>query len=139
MTTIAYKAGVLAADSLTTVNGMRDSFAQKIWQVGPLLIGGAGSSALCIQFYEWVKEGMEGQCPIRCDGANGFIVTPDDTIVTWGENGPWTSRGVEFCAFGSGERFALGAMAAGASAEEAVAAAIRFDVYSGGPIRTLAR
>lgn len=139
MTTIAYRRGVLAADSLTTSNGLRDSLAQKIHRVGPLLIGGAGVSALCIRFVEWVQAGMKGNSPWHGeDGGNSFIVMPDDTILVFGANGPWKVE-TDFYALGSGEQLALGAMAFGASAEQAVECAIRFDVFSGGPIRTLRR
>ena len=49
----------------------------------------------------------------------------------------WIVERGPYFAMGSGRDFALGAMAAGASAEEAVRAAIAHDVYSGGEVVTL--
>lgn len=139
LTSIAYRNGVLASDSLVTSNGMREGQAQKIHQVGPLLIAGAGASALCDQFVTWVRAGMKGDSPWQGhDCGNSMIVMPDDTILIYGEHGPWKSE-TDFYALGSGEQIALGAMAFGASAEQAIECAIRFDVFSGGPIRTLKR
>lgn len=139
MTTIAYRRGVLASDSLVTCNGLRDGYAQKIYRVGPLLVAGAGSAAICTRFVEWVRAGMKGESPwYGEDSGNSMIITPEDQIVVWGSSGSWVSDS-DFYALGSGERLALGAMAYGASAEEAVECAIRFDVYSGGPIKTVRR
>jgi 20S proteasome alpha/beta subunit len=139
MTTIAYKGGVMAADSLATCNGMRDSMALKVRRVGPLLIGGAGTAATCERFVDWVRKGMHGLSPWDGnEGGNSFIVLPDDTIVVFGQSGPWRVKS-DFYAMGSGEQIALGAMAHGATAEQAVEHAIRFDIHSGGPIRTVKR
>lgn len=139
MTTLAYRNGVIAADSLATSAGYRDGLVIKIRKIGPLLVGGVGTSAVCERFVDWVRKGMTGDSPwTGTDLGNSMIVTPDDTILVFGQNGPWRTRG-DFYAMGSGELLALGAMAHGASAAEAVAAAIRFDVHSGGPVRTLSR
>lgn len=139
MTTIAYKAGVLAADSLCTSNGFREGDALKIRKIGRLLVAGCGASARCERFFDWVAAGMNGESPwTGHDSGNSLIVLPDDTLVMFGENGPWPLQ-ADFYALGSGELIALGAMAAGASAAEAVAHAIRFDTRSGGPIRTISR
>jgi hypothetical protein len=139
VTTIAYRNGILASDSLATSNGLRDSHTQKIHKIGPLLVAGAGISAICTRFVQWVKDGMKGDSPWQGqDGGNSFIVMPDEVILVFGENGPWKVER-DFYALGSGEQVAIGAMAHGATAEEAVAHAITFDVYSGGPIRTLSR
>ncbi|UTC28589.1 hypothetical protein MARCHEWKA_00760 [Brevundimonas phage vB_BpoS-Marchewka] len=137
MTTIAFKDGVLAADSLVTSGGQRDGFSQKIWRHRRVLIGGAGCTAICHRFCEWVRGGMRGKCPVEgSNNANGFVITPDGTMVVWGSQGPWVNT-TGVVAFGSGGDLAMGAMLAGASAVEAVAAAIKLDIHSGGPIRSL--
>lgn len=139
MTTIAYRGGVLAADSLGTSGGYRDGHCVKIRKIGPLLIAGCGTSAICEQFVDWVKNGMNGDSPwTGKDAGNSLVVCPDDTMLVFGQNGPWRSYS-DFYALGSGELLALGAMAHGATAHQAVEAAIRFDCHSGGPIRTLTR
>lgn len=118
---------------------MRDGLAVKIRKIGPLLVAGAGATSRCSAFMDWVKAGMKGHSPwYGKDDGNSMIVTPDRRIVVFGESGQWLVDN-EFYAMGSGERFALGAMAHGACAAEAVQAAIRFDIYSGGPIRTVSQ
>lgn len=137
MTTVAYKAGVLAADSLVTSNGVRDGAARKIAKHKGMLLGGAGCWSTVTKFMDWVRAGAQGECPIETGGeANGFVVMPDGRFIMWSGRGPTTTESPYF-AFGSGREFALGAMAAGASAEEAVRVAIELDVYSGGPVTTL--
>lgn len=137
MTTIAFKDGVLASDSLVTSGGQRDGLTRKIWRHGRLLVGGAGSTSICHRFYEWVRAGMRGRCPVEgTNNANGFVIAPTGEVVVWGSQGPWLNT-TGMVAFGTGGDLAMGAMLAGASAEEAVAVAIKLDVHSGGPIRSL--
>lgn len=137
MTTIAFKDNVLASDSLVTSGGQRDGTSQKIWRHKGLLMGGAGCTALCHRFCEWVRTGMKGRCPIEGhNNANGFVIRPDGLMVIWGSQGPWINN-TRVVAFGSGSDLAMGAMLAGASAQDAVAHAITLDVNSGGPVRSL--
>jgi hypothetical protein len=136
VTTIAYRDGVLAADTLCTANGLRDDYATKIWRHGKVLIGGAGSRALCLKFRDWVVGGMEDDCPIQDnDDANGILVTPVG-VVCWSASGPWPVSS-PFYALGSGYQVAMGAMQVGATAEQAVEAALRWDTGSGGEVHTL--
>lgn len=81
---------------------------------------------------------MKGKSPIELEGggANGFVISPDGYIIVWGDHGPWRVDR-PFYALGSGSTVAMGAMQQGASAVEAVEAAIALDIYSGGPIRVL--
>lgn len=134
MTTIAYRDGVMAADSLTTCNGMRVAYVRKVWKCGRLLVGAAGDGALGRKFLQFVKDGIKDDGPFtgKTEG-NGVVITPDNKIVCWGTGGASVYDWPYF-ALGSGEAIATGALEAGATAEEAVAAAIRVDVHSGGPI-----
>lgn len=81
---------------------------------------------------------MKGKSPIEIEGggANGFVITPDGIILVWGDHGPWRVDR-PYYALGSGSAVALGAMQCGATAEQAVEAAIALDIYSGGPVRVL--
>lgn len=139
MTTIAYRDHVLAADTQVTSNGMIDGRCIKIRRMGPLLVAAGGAGSLCHQFFDWVKAGLHGDSPFtgKEDG-NGAIIMPDHRIVFWTGHGGTTVQG-PFWAMGSGERFAIGAMHTGASAEEAVLAACQADVYSSAPITVLRR
>ena len=133
MTTIAYRDGVLAADSLATCNGMRDGYGAKIWRVGRLLVGGAGSRAECLKFRDWVVAGMKGRPDIA--ETNAIVVSPEH-VVCWSEKGCWPVA-EPFYAIGSGYEIAIGAMAVGADAERAVHIAAQYDTRTGGDVITL--
>lgn len=70
------------------------------------------------------------------DHAHGYVFMPDDTIVWFHSQGVTHIR-APFWAAGSGDCFARGAMEMGATAEQAVAAAIKWDTGSGGPVTVL--
>lgn len=138
MTTIAYKDGVLAADTLATCNGYLEGRQTKIARVGKALVGAVGSTPMCNRFRGWVAAGMTGESPFEGkDEGNGIVVTPDGVIVVWSHLGPWAVQDRPYYALGSGEQIAVGAMAAGASAEEAVRIAMRHDTISGGDVMVL--
>lgn len=137
MTTIVYRNGVLAADSLTTSNGMRVGYAKKVRKIGGVLVGACGTSSLCERFFDWLRAGLKGDDPFRGnDDGNGLVVTPSGHVICFGKHGP--SR---YCwpyfTMGSGEQIATGALEMGASATEAVAAAISINVMSGGEIQSV--
>lgn len=136
MTCIAFKDGVLAADTLTTADGVRSGFAQKIFRAGRLRIGAAGSAPLIEKFRDWLAAGMVGDAPLHSDDAAFFVIAPSAPAVMWTQNGPWRIR-EPFWALGSGEHFAKGAMMAGASAEEAVLIAAQVCTGVGGRVMVL--
>lgn len=137
MTTIAYRDGVLAADTLVTANNMRSGFLTKIARQGRLLVGFCGRSANYEAFRNWLAAGMNGS--FKSEDGNVFVIPPEGPAIIWGDGDtPWRET-APFWALGSGEAPALGAMQAGASAEEAVKAAIALDVWSGGEITVLRR
>lgn len=141
MTTIAYRDGILAGDTLRTSNGMRDGFTRKVHKIGRLLIAACGTAALCAEFRSWVVAGLNGPSPFNDkkgdEGGNGLVIMPDGLAVIWGSSGPWALKQVPFVAMGSGEQVAMGAMAMGASAEQAVAAAMSLDTGSGGAVQSV--
>lgn len=139
MTTIAYRDGVLAADTLSTCNGMIETEVVKIWDHKGYLGGAAGSHALCNRFRSWFVGGMDGESPFHGgDDGNGLVAVPDGKIIVWGKHGSWTVNRA-FYALGSGEQIAMGAMAAGASAQEAVKIAATMDTITGSKITVLKR
>lgn len=145
MTTIAYRDGVLAADTLSTRNGAREGVAVKIVQRGDLLAGASGASDFAKAFRDWFRQGCRGDCPPLGDPeknwAEGFIIMPDDRLVTFGPTAQWAEKGMfsGMNAWGSGADFARGAMAAGATAEEAVRHAMHWDTCTGGDVTVLRR
>lgn len=137
VTTIAYRDGVLAADTLMTANGMRAGDQVKIMRRGRLIIGFAGASRNFEAFRNWLASGATGA--FSSEDGNVFIIPPDGCPVVWGDGDtPWRET-APFWALGTGEAVAMGAMQAGSSAEDAVRAAIALDVNSGGEITVLHR
>lgn len=85
---------------------------------------------------------MNGDCPIPVpttpDAPRATLVLfpGGDQIIRFNHDGPSEMR-APFYADGSGWEIALGAMAAGATAEEAVHIASRYDTKTGGSVTTL--
>ena len=144
MTTIAYKDGVLASDSGVFYGDYLVGETEKIWRVGDILVGAVGTAGFARKFLDWVRSG--NRCWDKTPGPddipeNGtaFIIF-DGKIREWDygcRNGPSLEITSPFKAWGSGSAVALGAMAAGASAEEAVRIAIQYDVSSAGAVQVL--
>lgn len=140
MTTLAYKDGVLAADQMIS-DGLRFAgTVTKIAQSPTGELGGfTGDASVGREFLTWVKEGAIPQFVPRWDAdeGEGLVFRLDGSAETYDEKGRWHLITAPFHSKGSGCDFAIGAMAAGASAAEAVAIAMRFDVKSGGEVECL--
>lgn len=142
MTTIAYRDGILAADTLISGN-TRSGHMRKIGKIGNILYGGCGSASLVSGFMSWVRAGMVGT-PIlsvmsgdQHNSASGLVFF-EDHIIRFEPAGSFMKTAVYY-AEGSGEEVALGAMYAGATALEAVRAAAEWDLFTGGEITVLTR
>lgn len=136
MTTIAWDGKTLAADTQATSNGLRDNHAVKAWRHGRILIACCGLAALAQRFRSWVLDGMDGESPY--DGAedgNGLVITADH-VLCYGTSGVWPVS-QPFYTLGTGYQLAMGALAMGASAEEAVRVAAQFDTMTGGAVTVL--
>ena len=99
------------------------------------IVGGAGNSFDVLAWRDWLESGKQGDCPIDSDRFTGIILHPDG-VVHWVDH-----KGREYpsqppVACGSGQDYAFGAFHMGATPEQAVAAAVARDVYSGGAITT---
>lgn len=142
MTTIAYRDGVLAADTLVTENGRRVGHVQKIGKFGSVLWGVTGCLLHQVAFHDWLRGGLQGEPPgmKTPEGATStVIVIADGRLLTFDEHGYDHMPMPDYHAIGSGAALALGAMSAGASAYRAVEAAMKLDVHSGGEITVLHR
>lgn len=157
MTTIAYRDGVMACDSLWTYDETADSLCTKIKRLSSgALLGGAGDNDA--RFFEKMLDKIKTPAglPSRADILAvrccymGLLVLPrgrifkisatmvseanwdadfDEDVGVWEVSAP-------FAAVGTGRSFALGALAAGKSAQDAVRIACRFDVNSRAPIHS---
>jgi 20S proteasome alpha/beta subunit len=140
VTTCAFKDGVLAADTQGDLGGLRTR-VDKLFQVDETrMLAGEGKLHLIHALVEHVR-------------ANGLIrwsthQLPDDDLPgallvdikarkLYRLDGPmWVEVAGGVHAVGSGRDFALGALMAGKSAEDAVRIAARLDCYSGGDVQT---
>jgi len=141
MTTIAYRDGVLAADTQLTMNDCVDGTQVKIVQKGPVKAAASGTAAMCQQFRDWFLAGMVGDPPPAQHAQNGDwnywgMLFHGETILCWQAPG-WVRIVAPYFSCGSGADFASGALAHGASAAEAVRAAMQHDTSTGGEITVL--
>jgi hypothetical protein len=140
LTTFAYRNGILVADSMVSVpvgaSGYSVGTAKKVLKTKQgWLVGGAGNLVDLHRFFRWVEEGMEEDAGIKMANINGIVVKDKNTILqVEDELYPYVID-AEFYAGGGGEQFALGAMAMGASAEEAVKVAMKFSLGTGGKLQ----
>lgn len=98
------------------------------------LLGVAGDAYNYDGFQKWMEEG--GDVPTPEGSFSALTLSPDGTIRTWDEKGrSYVEQGC--AAIGSGSSYALAAMDAGRTAEDAVKIACGRDVWSGGDITVL--
>lgn len=136
MTTIAYKDGVIAYDSRQTRNSaiVSDNApkCQVVDGVSFFLSGAVCDEKALIAAYF----GTASPVPVECsgyvvDGGKLIIVGHDDKTGIWKQELELSNPD----AIGSGAAYAVAAMDMGASAEDAVKAAMKRDIYTGGEVR----
>jgi hypothetical protein len=142
MTTIAWKDGKIAADTMVTQSGTIIGYSPgehgklvKLADGGILAV--AGFLGQDIVFAKWLDEGADPDRRPQWPPDTGFgaLVGYADRCIVYSSLlmlPQQTDR--PFTALGSGFEIALGAMAWGASALQAVELAAQFDVYTGGKI-----
>lgn len=141
MSVIAWDGVTLAADTQSSNQNLFRRVT-KIWRHEDMLIAGAGAATTIQAIRNWVLGGCEPK-----DWPSDYI-TKDDNTAVWIINKSGriavfegTPYPIPFedkiFADGSGRDFALGAMAMGAGAHEAVTVACKYDIYCGGHIDTL--
>lgn len=144
MTTIAYKDGVLAADSrISDEDGhVWTDAAVKIWRLPDgSLLGASGDDEISVMVYAQMKEAAVNKrnavmsMPEDAD-FNGILIKANGDLFV-SEGSVWTRWYEDFVAIGSGKRCAMTALRLGHTAEEAVAAGVAGDCFSGGPIKVI--
>jgi ATP-dependent protease HslVU (ClpYQ) peptidase subunit len=151
MTIIAYKDGLMAADSLVSSNGTSDGYTAKLARnkAGDLL-GCCGDTAWCHAMLQWFVREEKGKRPHlekNSDGtwlAYGMLVRVADKVKVWqvpsSANVPTFSVLIDKAwgyALGSGGDVARGAMFAGADARTAAIAACSLVNSCGGDIHVV--
>ncbi len=151
MTTIAYRDKTMCSDSQATRGDFIDNLSTtKIFEAGEgILIGISGSALDALEFVEWFKDTLEAsnvqeQNPyvsvlppekLVNENFHCLVAYPDDTVYEFFGCEKVMECAESYAAVGSGMFYAMSAMDAGASAEEAVGVAIKRDVFSGGDIQ----
>lgn len=149
MTTVAYTAGVMAADTQMTRGPEKCFGARKIFATAHYLAGFSGSYGLVPAFLEFIKQhedATEGNAelfhrvwdngPARKEDCSVILVNKRGKIFYGGET-PFIHVDRTFEAIGTGSEFALGAMSYGAGARKAVKIACSLDKNSGGVLMSL--
>ena len=138
MTTIATDGDTMAADGLMSGNGTVFSTEEvKLVQLKDGRIAGVcGSCYNAAPFLEWLE--VAGDKPELTDDFEALVLMADGSCRSYDHKLRWIPVPVP-TATGSGMDFALGAMAVGASPEEAVKAACNLDTGSGGKVTVMSR
>ena len=134
MTTICYKAGIIAYDSRATLGGtiISDS-VNKHGKRGGAHFFMVGSVA---DFEGFMQAYLSKETPGKHIDIMAFVVTDGVVYRVGADKGElWTQKAYVVDAIGSGQSFAWGAMDAGCSAKEAVKIAAGRDTGTGGRIR----
>lgn len=153
MTTIAYKDSIMAAEGRMSLGDCiikEDTI--KVYSVNGHLCGVCGRARAISTFVGWLQRMTDYHIVSRevgdlvdlvppqledDDGYSAMVVCPDGQVLMYEGNTP-IDMGVNVpMSIGSGSVYALAAMDAGASAEEAVKIAMKRDVFSGGTITTV--
>ena len=144
LTTIAYRDGVMASDSAYNQGSIIGGGQRQKLGHNPKgdLCGSCGISNWCHAFLKWFENGEEGEPPLPDKDKDGYtegraMIVRSDGMIEIYENGGGFPVKAEYVAIGSGFELALGAMHAGATAKQAVAAAITHDTHSAGEILTI--
>lgn len=139
MTAIAYRDGVMAADTAFFSGNEMPYHVRKIERINGHLVASSGNLALMVRFHDWVRGGMETAFDrsdlLPEEGWRGLLVAPDGRAMIMLERGPLLAMTVPFHALGSPQAMLIGAMAAGASAAQAVEIAIKWSDSAAGGIQ----
>lgn len=148
MTTIAYRDGVLASDTLGTANNVRECEFRKIAKVNGWLVGIAGTLHVANSIMRWLKtNGGKLERPpesVVGEGDRGnvnaiFVNQKSGAVYLMDSCGEPYKVKVRFYALGSGAYHAVGAMEMGASATQAVRVASKWDMATGPKIQSIKR
>ena len=138
MTVITIKDGVLACDSGVFDGGVFVGTAEKAKRLGDgSIVAGAGPLSGLQSYLNYLGRNNGSEPDHLVQGTMLMRLTRSGAaqVRMSGEGREWIAANAPFHAIGSGYRIAIGAMAAGASAEEAVRIACEHDEGCRGPVR----
>lgn len=142
MTVIAYRDGILAADTLVTGGLDRVGHIAKIKKVGNWLIGGAGAVGAIVPLMRWLEETDDGDdilspvpYPSGMDASGLLVHCPTGKIYYTDSDSPFLIKlESDYASIGSGSTVARTAMYLGQTATEAVNTATLLDIGCGGAV-----
>lgn len=138
MTIICYRDGVMAADSAVYLGNVRVGSFQKIARCDDGALAAAiGTTSICARFNVWFLTGRQRPFDPKDDDKDfsAIIVHPDGHVQRMDHQGDEFSIEAPFFAIGFSQDFALGAMAAGSSAEDAVRLCLKWHDGCGGDVQ----
>jgi ATP-dependent protease HslVU (ClpYQ) peptidase subunit len=137
VTTIAYRWGVMAADSQSMCGGWINRYAaEKLFRLPDGGVAGvAGTFAEAVAFVKWLQDGEVGDRPALTE-STVIRMRKDGTLTIYEQNASFDLT-TEFGAWGSGSPAANAAMYMGADAARAVEIAALLDDSTGGKIVTM--
>ncbi|MFC3072354.1 hypothetical protein [Shinella pollutisoli] len=135
MTTVAYRDGVLAADSRFMVNGWKQPHpAKKLFRMKDgAVCAVTGDYAISVEFVRWLDGDRAQPAPQLGDMGRVIHMAKDGTLTIYEMSGSFEVS-CEFTAFGSGSPAAQAAMYMGADAIKAVEIAALLDDATGGNV-----
>lgn len=140
MTTIATDGNTLAADRRVVSGRQIEPWAQdKILLSGGRIYAYSGSTALFLPWVRWYEGDRDPRkVPVMKDGETLALWAIEDGVL-WEVHShtPYPLQLGYPSAMGSGQEYAYGALAVGASPEEAVRAASRYDPSTGAEVQVV--
>ena len=138
MTVVCYREGVIAADRMTsTKDDLMPGYRTKIFKVGNILCGSAGSSNDAVLFREWVEKDRALTKPELADEHFEALLIDNGVLYRGNYKLSFVAIENKYDAIGNGDMVAFGAMYMGATAEQAVLAACHHVLGCGGGVDVL--
>lgn len=143
MTTIAVSCGVVAADSQATGN-FKFPWGEKVRIVksGPwagwIFCAAGRLDYVHVAFAQVLSGEFSPVCSAEDPDGGSYLLVGKSKVYCLEADRMTPYRVSKTFAIGSGCKFAMAAMACGKTPAEAVKIASKLDVYTGGPVRTLA-
>lgn len=142
MTTIAWDGRYVAADSLMISGSYKHPMPyQKLRLGNGVVYGLTGFAAWFDAWIKWYEAGADPAatpaCNLSGDNAGSFIVFAKDNVKFYTREMPYPLKLEAPDAWGSGAEYAIGAMMAGAKADEAIRIAIKVDHGTGGEAQVI--
>lgn len=142
MTTIVANLEGMAADTRVSIEGSAFYHSNKIFRIGNSLFGTAGDGMMCLVMIDWLKTTQRSRHALyknwteNTERSACWLLELNPTgLYTWDGWGVPEKLNEKRYAIGSGQIAAMARVDEGATLEDAVKAATRYDQYSGLPIQ----